>query len=340
MTDAYTQGVLRSSQPASAAATDAYTQDVADNRRVSGRGAWRNQSVPRDEQRDMIQPVIVSGTPETLPARVVYTLDGNLVSAMPGDLDLPPPEYVTVPYRKGRLPNGLTQRADAMARMMARGLEASNAFRDAYNERQSNPRRVATRAMHVMRHPCFESVRGRYVWEMRKEQAQRIIPMKTYVIGKLVDESQMAEQASARIRALELLGKSVSLFTDVRRVETFTSDDVSKLKEQLFQRLTDVAQRMRMTPSQGDNAVSSLAEPTGYGLPVVAAGPIQPEPITNTKAQFLLSPLGPLSSEDPSGWGAIWGGLPEVENPIPEVLSGTPVHKIPMGILELDPEFL
>ncbi len=320
--------------------SDAYAVDVKETLGRKERSLAGKRAAEKARELDRIQPVMVEGRPDILPARVVYTLDGNLVSAMPGDIDLPPPEYVTVPYRRGRLPNGLTLRSDAMARMMARGYEGTRAYRDAYNDRRTVPRVVTERVLRIVSYPAFKPVCDTYRYEMQREQAQRVIPIKTYVTGRLVDESQMAEQASARIRALELLGKSVSLFTDVRRVETFTSSDVDRMKTELYQRLNTLAQRMRISPSQGEITDSGLAEPTYTPSPLVGMGPIQREPITNTLSSGPNSSSGTPSGspEDLSGWGDVWA--PEVANPSPEGSLGTPVHNSSVDILEIDPEYL
>jgi len=63
----------------------------------------------------------------------------------------------------------------------------------------------------------------------KKEQSTIASSLRTrnYVIDRLYKESQEAESDSARISALSLLGKSVSLFTDVVETkEARTSDEV------------------------------------------------------------------------------------------------------------------
>ena len=63
----------------------------------------------------------------------------------------------------------------------------------------------------------------------RKEQSAVASSLRTrnYVIDQLYRESKEADSDSARIRALELLGKSVSLFSDVVETkEARTSDEV------------------------------------------------------------------------------------------------------------------
>ena len=65
----------------------------------------------------------------------------------------------------------------------------------------------------------------------RKEQSSVATSLRTrnYVIDQLYRESKESDSDSARIRALELLGKSVSLFSDVVETkEARTSDEVER----------------------------------------------------------------------------------------------------------------
>jgi len=63
---------------------------------------------------------------------------------------------------------------------------------------------------------------------------------RNYVIDQLYRESKESDSDSARIRALELLGKSVSLFSDVVETkEARTSDEVEADIEERIQALLD-----------------------------------------------------------------------------------------------------
>ena len=61
---------------------------------------------------------------------------------------------------------------------------------------------------------------------------------KDYVLKKLYSLAEEDIQASSKIRALELLGKSVAMFTDVQETkETRTSEDVEKELEDKINKL-------------------------------------------------------------------------------------------------------
>ena len=74
----------------------------------------------------------------------------------------------------------------------------------------------------------------------RKEQSSDATSLRTrnYVIDQLYRESKESDSDSARIRALELLGKSVSLFSDVVETkEARTSDEVERDIEERIEAL-------------------------------------------------------------------------------------------------------
>ena len=63
---------------------------------------------------------------------------------------------------------------------------------------------------------------------------------KNYVLDRLYKESQESDSDASRVRALELLGKSVSLFSDVVETkETRPSEEIEQeLEERIEQLLT------------------------------------------------------------------------------------------------------
>ena len=74
----------------------------------------------------------------------------------------------------------------------------------------------------------------------RKEQSSVATSLRTrnYVIEQLYRESKEADSDASRVRALELLGKSVSLFSDVVETkEARTSDEVERDIEERIQAL-------------------------------------------------------------------------------------------------------
>jgi organic radical activating enzyme len=74
----------------------------------------------------------------------------------------------------------------------------------------------------------------------RKERSVIASSLRTrnYVIDQLYKESQESESDASRVRALELLGKSVSLFTDV--VESKESRPVDEIESDIEERLSEL----------------------------------------------------------------------------------------------------
>ena len=61
---------------------------------------------------------------------------------------------------------------------------------------------------------------------------------KSYVLEQLMRESKEADSDSTRVRALELLGKTVNLFSDTLEIkESRTSDDIESEIEQKIEQL-------------------------------------------------------------------------------------------------------
>jgi hypothetical protein len=63
-----------------------------------------------------------------------------------------------------------------------------------------------------------------------------------YVLKGLYDMAEEAEKDSDRIRALELLGKSLRMFVD--QVETYATHDVSELQEFSLEQLRATYQQL------------------------------------------------------------------------------------------------
>ena len=70
--------------------------------------------------------------------------------------------------------------------------------------------------------------------ERAEENRTRAIRTEEYVLKKLTEEVEHCDKASSRIRALELLGKTVAMFSDKVEIETIQIDRTSKeIKEDL-----------------------------------------------------------------------------------------------------------
>jgi hypothetical protein len=192
-------------------------------------------------------------------AEIVYLPGGTLMPKVPLDLDIPPAQ-ISGEIRTGRtLANGLTPRADAMARLVARGATLSDAYRAAYQARPDIAPQQVTYAVQRISHKAgWGNAVGLYRRGMEEKRAQAVVNMRDFVLGRLTMEAQTAGESSSRIRALELLGKTEALFTDVRRTEkSINPKDLEALKTQLYQRLSTALGRYNPALSLGIGTVNS-----------------------------------------------------------------------------------
>jgi hypothetical protein len=82
------------------------------------------------------------------------------------------------------------------------------------------------------------------VRDNEENTARQAFRREQYVLKRLTEEAEQADNASSRIRALELLGKTVSMFSDKVEMETKQSDRTSEeiaedLKAKLQKLLAD-----------------------------------------------------------------------------------------------------
>lgn len=182
-----------------------------------------------------------------LPDRVVYVTGGGLVPHIPSDPAVGHPVTVHTPMgrqRFGKLPNGLSPRADCMARLIARGVSGVDAMRAAYGA-VGSPKRLADRASAIVTGEVFREEVTRYRQSAERERAQEAIGMRDFVLSRLTLEAQTAKQDAARIQALKLLGQSEAMWTTVQRTEkAIDPKDLQALKAQLEQRLRHALHRL------------------------------------------------------------------------------------------------
>lgn len=198
-------------------------------------------------------PVYAVAKPQALPIRVVYHLGGSLAAAQevapirPGIA--PPTEVVVEPSmidrRAIKKVNGLTPRQDAMARWVAHGATIADAYRLAYRPTRTEPRVTSNHAARVSVHPKFRNAVMVYENAIENESRQQSVSTQDFVKGRLVIEAQDAPQAQARLKALELLGKTEGMFLNVTKTETKMDEfQLETLKTKLEQRLSDVLTRL------------------------------------------------------------------------------------------------
>jgi hypothetical protein len=129
---------------------------------------------------------------------------------------------------------GLTAKQLHFARCVASGMKQAEAYREAYNAENMQASTVHEKASRLM---AQDKIRARVdvlVGLREKALMRSTVDVRTKVLRKLEDMMDSAEPAdSVKLRATELLGKTIGLFRDV--IEDNRNADLSseELKEQL-----------------------------------------------------------------------------------------------------------
>ena len=108
------------------------------------------------------------------------------------------------------------------------------------NKDGSIPKWVEVEASKLVANPKIAISIQRAIAKKEQSAVASSLRTRNYVIDQLYKESKESDSDSARIRALELLGKSVSLFSDVVETkEARSSDEVEADIEERIQALLD-----------------------------------------------------------------------------------------------------
>ena len=124
----------------------------------------------------------------------------------------------------------ITAKQYEFARLVAEEhLTSSDAYRKAYKPNiLAKNKSVHEMACRVITNIKVQSM-IRFIQHKREEENRtRAIRREEYVLKKLTEEVEQGDQASSRIRALELLGKTVAMFSDSVKMETKKNDRTAK----------------------------------------------------------------------------------------------------------------
>ena len=143
-------------------------------------------------------------------------------------------------------PQKITPKQHEFARLIAEEhLTSSDAYRRAYKPNiLAKNKSVHEMACRVMTNIKVQSMIRSIQHEREEENRMRAIRREEFVLKKLMEEVEYGDKASSRIRALELLGKTVAMFSDKVELDTKknqrTSEEVTEdLKLKLQKLLSD-----------------------------------------------------------------------------------------------------
>ena len=116
----------------------------------------------------------------------------------------------------------ITAKQYEFARLVAEEhLTSSDAYRKAYKPNiLAKNKSVHEMACRVMTNIKVQSMIRSIQHKRAEENRTRAIRREEYVLKKLTEEVEHGDKASSRIRALELLGKTVAMFSDKEELNT------------------------------------------------------------------------------------------------------------------------
>ena len=138
--------------------------------------------------------------------------------------------------------DGLTAKQEAFAQEVAKGSTLADAYRSAYNTEKMKPSSVWNNASQLMQRTQGAHRVEAIQRSIEEAQVHDSARLRRLVLERLHVEATREENTDAsRVRALELLGKSlpVSMFSDrVEQVET--SRSASEIEQELLNRLAEL----------------------------------------------------------------------------------------------------
>ena len=143
-------------------------------------------------------------------------------------------------------PQKITPKQHEFARLVAEEhLTSSDAYRRAYKPNiLAKNKSVHEMACIVMTNIKVQSMIRSIQHKRAEKNRTRTIRREEYVLKKLTEEVEHGDKASSRIRALELLGKTVAMFSDkeelnIKKIERSSDEIKEDLKLKLQKLLSD-----------------------------------------------------------------------------------------------------
>ena len=143
-----------------------------------------------------------------------------------------------VSARSANLPNGLTEKQEAFCMGVFSGLSFSDAYREAYDAENMKPATIHRQAHELVINSKITARLDQLHRDREQQQRMQSLSRSDFVLKRLQDEAMNSDNSDgARVRALELLGKSVALFTDKVETEDKTERDAATIKSELQAKL-------------------------------------------------------------------------------------------------------
>ena len=133
---------------------------------------------------------------------------------------------------------GLTDKQEAFAQAIFEGANFSDAYRQAYDAANMSAASIHTEACLLVQNPRVSQRLEQLNLDREQQRRMQSLSRSDFVLKQLTEEAMNTENSDgARVRALELLGKSVALFTDKVETEDKTERDADAIKRELQAKL-------------------------------------------------------------------------------------------------------
>ena len=133
---------------------------------------------------------------------------------------------------------GLTDKQEAFAQAIFEGSNFSDAYRQSYDASNMSNACVHTEACLLVQNPKVSQRLEQLNADREQQRRMQSLSRGDFVLKQLTDEALNPDNSDgARVRALELLGKSVALFTDKVETEDKTERDADAIKAELQAKL-------------------------------------------------------------------------------------------------------
>lgn len=138
----------------------------------------------------------------------------------------------------GANPERLTGKQEAFAQAVAKGAVLSDAYREAYDAERMKDKTIWEEACKLAQNPKVSARVKTLQAEMEEDRRTIERRREEFVLKQLQQEALQADTDGARVRALELLGKTVGLFSDRVEIEQAGERSAAEIEAELQARLS------------------------------------------------------------------------------------------------------
>ena len=134
----------------------------------------------------------------------------------------------------------LTRKQEIFACAIADGADRSNAYRVAFDADKMTAPAIWTEASRLGRNPKVALRVDELKAEAEQVRQTMLVGREEAILAQLEKEALTAKTDSARIRAIELLGKHLGLFTDRLETKDVTEHSADEIEAQIRIRLEQI----------------------------------------------------------------------------------------------------